>query len=167
MNKAPGFTSDLVAMQDEMKAVAEILEATKRTPSTKVLDLGPTSLSASASPTVKPAVKTASQASRRRPVQAVLPAALSSSSARKNVTTRLSPETDQLLTEAALRQKLKHASPNTRQDIIEIAVGEWLKRHGYSRSKSVAEVHATGPLEPSEEDREEGGDDSAENRDAG
>jgi len=48
-----------------------------------------------------------------------------------NVTTRLRRDTNERLTEAALRQKLKKERPNTRQDIIEEALQEWLRRHGY------------------------------------
>lgn len=49
-----------------------------------------------------------------------------------NVTTRLRHETNERLTDAALRQRLKKVSPNTRQDIIESALVEWFRRHGYS-----------------------------------
>lgn len=49
------------------------------------------------------------------------------SDVRENVTTRLTPKTNELLTEAALRQKLKKRKPDTRQDIIECAVLEWLR----------------------------------------
>lgn len=51
----------------------------------------------------------------------------------QNVTTRLTPETNELLTRAALQQQLKKVQPATRQDIIEEALGEWLKRRGYSQ----------------------------------
>jgi hypothetical protein len=48
-----------------------------------------------------------------------------------NVTTRLRRDTNERLTEAALHQKLKKERPNTRQDIIQDALQEWLRRHGY------------------------------------
>jgi hypothetical protein len=51
----------------------------------------------------------------------------------ENVTTRLRRETNELLTEVALRQKLKKEVPATRQDIIEAALQEWFQRQGYSR----------------------------------
>jgi hypothetical protein len=54
----------------------------------------------------------------------------------ENVTTRLSPETNSLLTEAALRQRLKNERPATRQDIIETAVREWLERQGYGSRRN-------------------------------
>lgn len=50
----------------------------------------------------------------------------------ENVTTRLTRETNQLLTEAALRQKLAKRKPDTRQDITEEAVRDWLTRLGYA-----------------------------------
>jgi hypothetical protein len=48
-----------------------------------------------------------------------------------NVTTRLRRETNELLTEAALRQRLKKQAPATRQDIVEHALQEWFRRQGY------------------------------------
>lgn len=48
-----------------------------------------------------------------------------------NVTTRLRERTNELLTDAALRQRLKKTKPDTRQEIIEEAVGQWLKKQGY------------------------------------
>ena len=48
-----------------------------------------------------------------------------------NVTTRLSRETNELLTEASLRQRLKRVKPNTRQEVIEVALKEWCERNGY------------------------------------
>ena len=48
-----------------------------------------------------------------------------------NVTTRLSHPTNELLTAAALRQRLEKQTPATRQDIIEEALCQWLQRHGY------------------------------------
>jgi len=50
---------------------------------------------------------------------------------RVNVTTRLSNRLNELLTEAVLRQKLSKQQPDTRQDIIEVAVTEWMNRNGH------------------------------------
>lgn len=50
---------------------------------------------------------------------------------REKVTLQLSPETNERLTEAALRQKLNKQAPDTRQDIVEVALREWYERHGY------------------------------------
>ena len=52
----------------------------------------------------------------------------------ENVTTRLPRETNELLTEAALRQKLKKTEPSTRQAIVEAALQDWFRRNGYSKS---------------------------------
>lgn len=50
-----------------------------------------------------------------------------------NVTTRLARETNELLTDAALRQRLEKKAPATRQDIVEAALQDWFRRHGYGR----------------------------------
>lgn len=50
----------------------------------------------------------------------------------ENVTTRLHRETNERLTEAALRQKLKKQTPATRQDIVEEALREWFRKQGYA-----------------------------------
>lgn len=52
----------------------------------------------------------------------------------ENVTTRLTRATNELLTEAALRQKLAKQQPDTRQDIIEEALRSWLAKCGYVRT---------------------------------
>ena len=57
----------------------------------------------------------------------------------ENVTTRLRRETNERLTEVALRQKLKKEDPATRQDIIEAALQEWFQRHGYTSSGGARE----------------------------
>lgn len=49
----------------------------------------------------------------------------------ENVTTRLRRETNELLTEAALRQRLKKETPATRQDIVEEALQDWFRKHSY------------------------------------
>lgn len=46
----------------------------------------------------------------------------------ENVTTRLTRETNRRLTEAALKQRLRQAKPDSRQGIIEEAVSLWLDR---------------------------------------
>lgn len=57
----------------------------------------------------------------------------------ENVTTRLRRETNERLTEVALRQKLKKEDPASRQDIIEAALQEWFHRHGYGSSGGTRE----------------------------
>lgn len=52
----------------------------------------------------------------------------------QNVTTRLRRDTNELLTEAALRQKLKKTGPDSRQDIIEAALQAWFREEGYAKA---------------------------------
>lgn len=52
---------------------------------------------------------------------------------RENVSLRIRPETNELLTEVALRQKLKKELPDTRQDIADEALRDWYRKHGYAR----------------------------------
>jgi hypothetical protein len=52
----------------------------------------------------------------------------------QNVTTRLRRDTNELLTEAALRQKLKKTGPDSRQDIIEAALHLWFREEGYAKA---------------------------------
>lgn len=130
MTKTGGFQADLAAMEVEMQNVAKILEATRTKPVEKAVEVslqeGPANAPAERLKPVVVRPKRRSSVTPQRTVEA--PPAR-----RENVTTRLNSETNQLLTEAALRQKLKRASPNTRQDIVETAVCEWLKRQGYDR----------------------------------
>jgi hypothetical protein len=64
--------------------------------------------------------------SRAKPVVAARPP-------RENVTTRLPSDTNLRLTEAALRQKLKKHKPDSRQEIIDEALQDWLAKHGYRK----------------------------------
>ena len=52
----------------------------------------------------------------------------------ENVTTRLRVDTNELLSEAALRQKLAKRTPDTRQDIIEAALQLWFRTEGYGKA---------------------------------
>jgi hypothetical protein len=47
------------------------------------------------------------------------------------VTIRLPHRTAQALRRAYLEQRLKHAKPDTQQEIVEEALGEWLSRQGF------------------------------------
>lgn len=47
------------------------------------------------------------------------------------ITTKLQYATVQALRRAYLEQKLSHSSPDTQQEIVEVAVQEWLKKHGF------------------------------------
>lgn len=125
MDKArPNFTDDLNAIQGEVAAdVGTILELAKQS---RIKDYPPTS----AEPSQPRENRRPRQSPPRRqaapqPVPEQTPRVL------ENVTTRLSRETNALLTEAALHQRLKKVTPATRQDILETAVREWLRREGY------------------------------------
>jgi hypothetical protein len=47
------------------------------------------------------------------------------------LTTRLQPKTADALRRACLEQKLARRTPNTQQEIVELAVAEWLKEHRF------------------------------------
>jgi hypothetical protein len=47
------------------------------------------------------------------------------------VTIRLQHRTTQALRRAYLEQRLNHGKPDTQQEIVEVAVGEWLTKHGF------------------------------------
>jgi hypothetical protein len=47
------------------------------------------------------------------------------------VTIRLQHRTSQALRRAYLQQRLNHAKPDTQQEIVEIAIQEWLQKEGY------------------------------------
>lgn len=48
-----------------------------------------------------------------------------------SLTTRIQPRTANALRRAHLEQKLRHAKPDTQQDIIEEALSAWLSRNGF------------------------------------
>jgi hypothetical protein len=47
------------------------------------------------------------------------------------LTTRLQPKTADALRRACLEQKLARRTPNTQQEIVELAVAQWLKEHRF------------------------------------
>jgi hypothetical protein len=47
------------------------------------------------------------------------------------VTIRLQHRTAQALRRAYLEQRLKHAKPDTQQEIVEEAIGDWLSKQGF------------------------------------
>lgn len=49
----------------------------------------------------------------------------------QNVTTRLTSDSNQQLTDAALRQRLRKRKPDTRQGVLQDALNDWLAKHGY------------------------------------
>lgn len=136
MDRKPDFASDLSVMTASVDAeVGDVLRAIsqqKRKLEVKVVDV------AAAENVIANAVETpvlasppprTNQKSRRRPTLALDD---EDEVVLENVTTRLRRETNALLTEAALRQRLKKTNPATRQDIVEVALREWFKKEGYS-----------------------------------
>lgn len=143
MNKQPDFGNDLAALHENVNvSVGDVLEALQQKRVVKRPE-----------PVAKPAEKPAEPAATSEE-----PAAVSSTSSvanqprrqrtsarsrltptiereepLENVTTRLRQKTNELLTEAALRQRLKKETPSTRQAIIETALGDWFRKHGYRR----------------------------------
>lgn len=68
-----------------------------------------------------------------------------------NVTTRIARDTKELLAEAALRQKLAKATPDTEQAIIEEALQQWFKRSGYKLKDGVPEAPPASDSELAEQ----------------
>jgi len=142
MNKQVDFGHDLAALQENVNAsVGDVLEALQQkrvvkrpepvaTPEEKAVE--PTASGeepASSMPSV------ANQPRRQRtPSRSRLTPTIERDEPLENVTTRLRQPTNELLTEAALRQRLKKETPSTRQDIIETALHDWFRKHGYARS---------------------------------
>lgn len=146
-------------MQDEMKNVARIIEATRVTPSLKTIEVEVKAKTERASAILP---KPRSQRFPPTiPTASIEPSGMALRT-RENVTTRLTSETNARLTEAALHQKLKRTHPDTRQDIIEDAVIDWFKKHGYDRRKKPVAASKSelseATLAASQESAEEGPD---------
>lgn len=127
-DRRTGFSDDLRAIQGEVEAdVGTILKIAKQARGVEASNPQPPADTKIASP----------QGQRTRPVdKRPKPQTLETVASPfvQNVTTRLTHRTNELLTEAALRQRLSKSTPATRQDIIEVAVCQWLAEHGYDRS---------------------------------
>ncbi|MEX2167735.1 MAG: hypothetical protein WD851_00365 [Pirellulales bacterium] len=125
----PDFAEDLSGIQEDVvNDVGKILELAN---STRRESGGAGTLAPSTAPEItirRPRVRP-DHAKKTVPGQAPVVAPRATL---VNVTTRLSHQTNELLTEAALRQRLKKISPASRQDIMETAIQEWFERNGYS-----------------------------------
>lgn len=146
MNKQADFGKDLATLSENISAeVGDVLEALqqKRTTSRPTISRKrdepgaglPTSSAESAPAPEQPAVASSPQRERSRSRSRLIPF-VERDEPLENVTTRLRHKTNELLTEAALRQRLKKEQPATRQDIVEAALGDWFRKHGYSLSRS-------------------------------
>jgi len=126
------FLDDLKDVKDSMNvsAVLEVInnkaERAKPPPATREPQRRSTESKASSKPT-QIATRSKDSAELTRP-------------GLQNITTRLSPDTTLLLKRMVLQQQLKNHKPDTRQDIIEVALREWARRHGYLRDTKVAEL---------------------------
>lgn len=131
MHKRPDFASELVTLQSEVAAdIGTVLEAVKATKTThSTLRDQPVTPTAETTHDVKRQPASAHAARRRR--QIAQQSDVERAAHLENVTTRLTRETNELLTAASLRQRLRKRTPATRQDIIEEAVQHWLAAHGY------------------------------------
>lgn len=144
MNKRPDFGSDLATLNESVSAeVGDVLQAlqhkreisrptvVKKPVPTPVESTQPAEQAAEAEqPSAPSAPRRQRVASRSR-----LTPTIERDEPLENVTTRLRHKTNELLTEAALRQRLKKETPSTRQDITETALVDWFRKHGYLRSR--------------------------------
>jgi hypothetical protein len=148
MSKQPDFGNDLAALNDNVTAaVDDVLQVLQQKRTANRSIAGNTNQDAAAkhetngaslvveAVTAQPAA--ASSPRRQRSIsRSRLTPTVEHDEPLENVTTRLRQKTNELLTEAALRQRLKKESPATRQDIVEAALGDWFRKHGYSRSQA-------------------------------
>ncbi|MBL9162259.1 MAG: hypothetical protein JNL18_05985 [Planctomycetaceae bacterium] len=144
MNKQVDFENDLAALHENVNAsVGDVLEVLQQKrggkrpepdakPGEKLVDpaVRDESANASAEPIFVSPPRRQRTSSRSR-----LTPTIEREEPLENVTTRLRQKTNELLTEAALRQRLKKETPSTRQDIIEAALGDWFQRYGYGRAR--------------------------------
>lgn len=143
MNKQVDFGNDLAALHDNVNAsVGDVLEAlqqkraVKRPESVTKPEEKPAEPVATDEETAHAESLVASSPRRQRTsFRSRLMPTIERDEPLENVTTRLRRKTNELLTEAGLRQRLKKESPSTRQDIIEAALGDWFRKHGYARGR--------------------------------
>lgn len=125
----PSFADDLATIQQDVTAdVGKILQLAKTQSSPAV------EAKVEAVPSTPPIAKEVPRRIRRTTSPVAIETPLVSRTL-ENVTTRLSRETNELLTEVALRQRLKKKTPDTRQAIIESALREFFQRNGYAKEK--------------------------------
>ncbi len=144
MSKQPDFGNDLAALHENVTAaVGDVLQVLQQKRSAKLSEAIQITDEKQAKPVrvgeqVAEAEPPAGASSPRRPRSANrsrLTPTIERDEPLENVTTRLRQKTNELLTESALRQRLKKESPSTRQDIIEAALGDWFRKHDYGRDR--------------------------------
>lgn len=144
MSKQVDFGDDLAALHKNVTAsVGDVLQVLQRKRDTKTLEIinkaekNQVEPAASSEPASEPELSVAANPSRRQRMspRSRLTPTIEREEPLENVTTRLRQQTNELLTEAALRQRLKKELPSTRQDIIEAALSDWFRKHGYGRGR--------------------------------
>ena len=142
MNKQPDFGSDLAALNENVTAaVGDVLETLQQKRAAKTSEASKNAKEQLVAPAASaesvseagPTVTTPSPRRQRTSPRSRLMPTIERDEPLENVTTRLRQTTNELLTEAALRQRLKKELPSTRQDIVEAALRDWFRKHGYGR----------------------------------
>jgi hypothetical protein len=133
MDRRSDFASDLAAVHSEVADdVGGIMDGVKARKASKATRLDPVQESLAERPQeTQTTIPERPKPERQRRIRSAPPAEPEVRAVLENVTTRLHRETNELLTEASLHQRLKKLTPATRQDIIETAVQEWLQANGY------------------------------------
>lgn len=151
MDKRPDFGKDLVSLTANVEAeVGDVLDALRQKKSTPprivrerqvnaAVEHSDAKSASAETPTENGA--TASERRMRSARRSRLRPVIERDEILENVTTRLPRATNELLTEAALRQRLKKELPATRQDIVEAALTDWFRKHGY---RTVSADHSEG-----------------------
>jgi hypothetical protein len=148
MNKQPDFGNDLATLDENVNAaVGDVLHALHQKRTTRSSEI----LKKSEETTVKQTVsadQTAEESEKlavagaprrqRSTARTQLAAVIEREEVWKSVTTRLRLETIEMLKDACLRQELKRKSPHTGQGIIDEALGDWFRKHGYGRTRDSA-----------------------------
>ena len=138
MNKRPGFTADVDNVKEDVnQEVNTILSLAKE----RTFQRG--APASSPSPTAADGDHSATRITPRparitTPRRNSRPQEQRSRKSLVNVTTRLPRETKELLEEAALRQQLAKSAPESEQAIIDDALQQWFKRHGYRLKEDAA-----------------------------
>lgn len=153
MDKAKDFAGDLAELKASID-VTDVLTALKES-RTASGDKPPAASNPKTEGAARPPRATTPKAVAELPRKAppkVVPAATQTF---KNVTTKLTPETKEKLRQAAHLQHAYGREPRTEYGIVNQAVEDWLKRHGYSRRcKGEEQAHGeptADPMEASEE----------------
>ncbi len=144
MSRPTDFSNDLAVVSETVKTDVDAIIKLVRQKDAREGDSRSLPIQSDQSAKLRPAVETQvtqPKTTRHRPsrVRTVSNLSLDEQVILENVTTRLRRETNERLTEVALRQKLKKEDPASRQDIIEAALQEWFQRHGYASSEGPRE----------------------------